>query len=64
MVLEYGIFYEESDRMYRSNQNQDIIRLLLRLRTFEQEYPIRMYSTRRVSFRILISRYVGSWFRI
>ncbi len=50
--------------MYRSNQNQDIIRLLLKLRLYEQEYPIRMFSVRRVSFMVLISEYVGSWLRV
>jgi hypothetical protein len=50
--------------MYRSNQNQDIVRLLLRLRTLENSYPTRLYSLRRVSFLVLISQYVGSWLRM
>ena len=50
--------------VYRSNQNQDIVRLLLRLRAYEQEYPIRMFSMRRVSYLGLISDYVGSWMRL
>ena len=50
--------------VYRSNQNQDIIRLLLRLRAYEQEYPSRMYSRRRVSYLVLISEYIGSWLRV
>jgi len=49
--------------MYRSNRNQDIIRLLLRLKTFEADYPFRMYSMRRVSFMVLISEYVHSWLK-
>jgi hypothetical protein len=49
--------------MYRSNQNQDIIRLLLKLRIYEQEYPVRLFAMRRVSFLVLISEHVGSWFR-
>lgn len=50
--------------MYRSNQNQDIVRLLLKLRMYEQEYPVRMFSTRRVSFIVLLSEYIGSWLRV
>jgi hypothetical protein len=50
--------------VYRSNQNQDIVRLLLRLKTYEQEYPIRMFSMRRVSYLTRISEYVGSWLRV
>ncbi len=50
--------------MYRSNQNQDIIHLLLKLRAYEQGYPNRMLSLRRVSFMVLISEYLGSWLRV
>jgi hypothetical protein len=50
--------------MYRSNQNQDIVRLLLKLRMYEQEYPVLMFSTRRVSFIVLLSEYIGSWLRV
>ena len=50
--------------MYRSNQNQDIVRLLLRLRTLDANYPNGLYTLRRVSFLVLISQYVGSWLKI
>ena len=50
--------------MYRSNQNQDVVRLLLRLRTLENSYPTGLYSLRRVSFLVLISQYIGSWLRV
>ncbi len=50
--------------MYRSNQNQDIVRLLLRLRTLDDSYPNGLYSLRRVSFLVMISQYVGSWLRV
>jgi len=50
--------------MYRSNRNQDIIRLIMRLKSFETDYPFRMYSMRRVSFLVLISQYVNSWFKV
>jgi hypothetical protein len=50
--------------MYRSNQNQDIIRLLLRLRAYEQEYPIRLFSMRRISYLVLISERVSNWLRV
>jgi len=50
--------------MYRSNQNQDIVRLLMRLRAFEEEYPVRMFTTRRTSFILLIARYIYSLVRM
>jgi hypothetical protein len=50
--------------MYRSNQNQDVVRLLLRLKSLENEYPLRMFSTRRTSFISMITRYVFSLMRI
>jgi hypothetical protein len=50
--------------MYHSNQNQEIIRLILRLRTVEQDYPNRMLSARRVSFMILITQYLNSFLRV
>jgi len=50
--------------MYHSNQNQEIIRLILRLRTLEQDYPNRMLSARRVSFLVLVSQYLNSFIRI
>ncbi|HSJ89260.1 MAG TPA: hypothetical protein VK909_18765 [Anaerolineales bacterium] len=50
--------------VYRSNQNQDIIQLLLRLKAYEQEYPIRLFSMRRVSYLTRIAECVGSWLRV
>jgi hypothetical protein len=50
--------------MYQSDHNQEVIRLILRLRTVEQDYPDRMLTARRVSFLILISQYINSWIRI
>jgi hypothetical protein len=50
--------------MYRSNQNQDVVRLLLRLKSLEKEYPVRMFSTRRNSFISLITRYLFSLMRL
>ncbi len=49
--------------MYRTKQNQDVVRLLRRLKTFEEEYPIRMLTERRTSFLILIAQYIHSWVR-
>jgi hypothetical protein len=67
-----SVNYETSDRngknftkrasgMYRSNQNQDIVHLLLRLRTVEQDYPNVLLSMRRVSFLIMISHRPVIW---
>ena len=50
--------------MYRSNQNQDVVRLLLRLKSQEREYPLRMFSTRRTSYIMLIARYIFSLMRV
>jgi hypothetical protein len=50
--------------MYRLNHNQDIIELLLKLKDFEEEYPVRLISVRRASFLALVARYVGSLVRI
>jgi len=50
--------------MYHSNQNQEVIRLILRLRTIEQDYPNRMLSARRVSFLTLMTQYLNSLMRI
>ena len=33
--------------MYNSNQNQEVVRLILRLRTLEEDYPNRMLTARR-----------------
>ena len=50
--------------MYRLNQNQEIIELLLKLKEFEQEYPVRLLTARRLSFMTLISRYVHALMRM
>ena len=49
----------ENGQMYRSKHNQDIVGLILRLKTFEDEYPYGMFSYRRSSFLMLIARYLG-----
>jgi hypothetical protein len=50
--------------MYRLNHNQDIIELLLKLKGFEQEYPVRLLAERRASFITLVARYVGALVRM
>jgi hypothetical protein len=50
--------------MYRLNHNQDVIELLLKLKEFEQEYPVRLLAVRRASFISLLARYIGSLVRI
>ena len=50
--------------MYRLNHNQDVIELLLKLKEFEQEYPVRLLAVRRASFVSLVARYVGSVVRM
>jgi hypothetical protein len=49
--------------MYNSNQNQEVVRLILRLRTLEQDYPDRMFTARRDSFVTLVSQYVDAFMR-
>lgn len=43
--------------MYRLNQNQDIIELLLKLNEDKQEYPVILFSARRTNFLNMIRRY-------
>jgi hypothetical protein len=50
--------------MYRINQNQEIVSLLLKLKEVEEEYPADLLSAQRASFMMLIARYVGAWIRI
>jgi hypothetical protein len=50
--------------MYRLNHNQDIIELLLRLKEYEEEYPVRLLAVRRASFVSLVTRYVGALIRM
>jgi hypothetical protein len=49
--------------MYRINQNQEIVRLLLKLKDTEDDYPVRLWSYRRTSFVMLVARYVGALIR-
>jgi hypothetical protein len=49
--------------MYRLNHNQDVIELLLKLKEFEQEYPVKLLAARRVSFLALIRGYIVSFVR-
>lgn len=50
--------------MYNSQQNQEIIRLILRLRGLEQEYPNRMMTARRVTYQDLISKRLDALLRL
>jgi hypothetical protein len=50
--------------MYRLNHNQEIIELLLKLRDYEDQYPVRLLAARRLSFIALISRYVHALVRM
>jgi len=49
--------------MYRINQNQEVVRMLLKLKDIEEDYPVRLFSYRRTSFVILLARYIGSLVR-
>ena len=49
--------------MYRINQNQEVVRMLLKLKDIEEEYPVRLFSYRRTSFMMLLSRYIGALVR-
>jgi hypothetical protein len=64
--LEYAEYSIGSEFrvMYRLNQNQEIIELLLKLREYEEQYPIRLFTARRLSFIALISRYVHAFVRM
>jgi hypothetical protein len=44
--------------MYRFTQNQDVIRLLLMLKTAEQDYPFPLISQRRSTFVGLVYKYL------
>jgi hypothetical protein len=50
--------------MYNSQQNQEIIRLILRLRGLEQEYPNRMMIARRMTYRELIAKRLDALLRL
>jgi hypothetical protein len=49
--------------MYRINQNQEVVRMLLKLKDFEEDYPVRLFSYRRTSFVMLVARYIGALVR-
>jgi len=44
--------------MFRYTQNEDVIRLLLMLKTTEQNYPFRLMSERRNTFIALVYKYL------
>ena len=44
--------------MYRYTQNQDVIRLLLKLKTSEEDYPFPMMKQRRNIFMTLLYKYL------
>ncbi len=50
--------------MYRTREKREIVKMLLQLKAFEEEYPIRMFTERRTSFLILIAQYIHSWVRM
>jgi hypothetical protein len=49
--------------MYRINQNQEVVRMLLKLKDIEEDYPVRLFSYRRTSFVMLVARYIGALVR-
>jgi hypothetical protein len=49
--------------MYRINQNQEVVRMLLKLKNIEEDYPVRLFSYRRTSFVMLVARYIGALVR-
>lgn len=49
--------------MYNSQQNQEVIKLILRLRTLEPDYPSRMLTARRVRYQTLVAQYVDAFVR-
>ena len=48
--------------MYREKESQEIVRLLYRLKMAEQEYPLRMFTMRRMTFMGLLARYLNRLF--
>lgn len=48
--------------MYREKESQEIVRLLYKLKMMEQEYPVRMFTTRRMTFMNLLARYLNRLF--
>jgi hypothetical protein len=49
--------------MYRINQNQEVVRMLLKIKDIEEDYPVRLFSYRRTSFVMLVARYIGALVR-
>lgn len=49
--------------MYNSPQNQEVIKLILRLRTLEQDYPSPMLTARRVRYRTMVAQYVDAFIK-
>ena len=49
--------------MYNSQHNQEVIKLILRLRTLEQDYPSRMLTARRVRYQTQVAQYVDAFLR-
>lgn len=47
--------------MYREKHNQEIVRLLYRLKLIERGYPVHMFTMRRVNFIGLLARYLNVW---
>jgi hypothetical protein len=57
-------FRSEYRVMYRLNHNQDVIELLLKLRDYDEPYPVRLFTARRLSFIALISRCIHAFVRV
>jgi hypothetical protein len=50
--------------MYRINQNQEIVGLLMKMKEQEVEYPPDLLTARRTSFLMLIARYIYGLIRL
>ena len=50
--------------MYRINQNQEIVRLLLKLKEVDEVYPAQLLYYRRMSFLLLTARYASAFIRL
>lgn len=50
--------------MYREKESQEIVRLLYKLKMIEQEYPVRLFAMRRMTYMSLLGRYLHVWVRI
>ena len=47
--------------MYRYTQNQDVIRLLLLLKTSEQDYPVPMMTLQEFAVILLVGLFSGTY---